>query len=75
MPYSYAVLVDKQADKNPNHGPALPSPIKVNARAAQFDEGCDCARPAAVMGLARALIRHMWLIVALRWSLCVVAKP
>jgi hypothetical protein len=27
------------------------------------------------MGLARALIRHIWLIVALRWSLCVVATP
>ena len=59
------MLVDKQADKNPHQ--ALPSPIKVNARAAQFDEGCDCARPAAVLGLARALIRKMWLIVALGW--------
>ena len=70
-----AVLVDNQADKIPHHGPALTSPIEANARAAQSDEGCDCARPAAVMGLARALIRKMWLIVALRWSLCVVAKP
>jgi len=68
-----AVLVDNQADKNPHHGPALPSPIEVNARAAQSDEGCDCARLVAVLGLERALIRQMWLIVALRWSLCVVA--
>jgi hypothetical protein len=70
-----AVLVDNQADKIPHHGPALTSPIEANARAAQSDEGCDCARPAAVLGLARALIRQMWLIVALRWSVCVVAEP
>ena len=46
------MLVDNQADKIPHHGPALTSPIEANARAAQSDEGCDCARPAAVLGLA-----------------------